>query len=254
MSDSGNPPQMFESTIPFGTPDLMRVSAFRRYLDESVRHGDTGTSCLSSLSPSLMLDLQRFEQRGRQTELLEVVAASLRHGRSLSIHLECAGRALPLTLFPVQRLAHCPLPMAEFLQLQLTDLTVLHVEPAVLRAPGDGEGVGTVPDRHALFAPLGTLTWELALRGSRGELLPEIAGTAAYRIPPGVGLQAMEFTGTLAAAVQRMKRQTTNLRDMASWPGFDRERAMRLLNALYLQAGLMVTRTHPAATNDGWSP
>ena len=28
---------------------------------------------------------------------------------------------------------------------------------------------------------------------------------------------------------------------------------MRLLNALYLQSGLIVSRTHPAATNDGWT-
>jgi len=46
--------------------------------------------------------------------------------------------------------------------------------------------------------------------------------------------------------------QTSNLREMAGWPGFDRERAMRLLNALYLQAGLIISRTNPAATNDGW--
>ncbi len=39
---------------------------------------------------------------------------------------------------------------------------------------------------------------------------------------------------------------------MARWPGFDRDRAMRLLNALYLQAGLIVSRTHPAATSDSW--
>ena len=38
-----------------------------------------------------------------------------------------------------------------------------------------------------------------------------------------------------------------NLRDLAEWPGFDRVRAARLLNGLYLQAGLIVSRTHPAA-------
>jgi hypothetical protein len=27
---------------------------------------------------------------------------------------------------------------------------------------------------------------------------------------------------------------------------------MRLLNALYLQGGLIVSRTHPVATNDSW--
>ena len=39
---------------------------------------------------------------------------------------------------------------------------------------------------------------------------------------------------------------------MAQWPGFDRERAMRLLNALYLQAGLIVSRTHPEAAGESW--
>jgi hypothetical protein len=105
-----------------------------------------------------------------------------------------------------------------------------------------------------LYGALGPVTWELALRGNRSELLPEISRHAAFRIPPGVELQGLEIAGSLAAAVYRMKRDTTNLKEMSAWPGFDRERAMRLLNALYLQAGLMITRTHPAATNDGWVP
>ena len=100
--------------------------------------------------------------------------------------------------------------------------------------------------------PLGPLLWELALRGAREELLPEIAGNAAYRIAPGVDLHGLNLTGSLATAVVRLQRATTNLREISDWPGFDRARATRLLNALYLQAGLMVTRTHPAATNEGW--
>jgi hypothetical protein len=63
----------------------------------------------------------------------------------------------------------------------------------------------------------------------------------------------LELSGSMAEAVARLKRDTINLREMAQWPGFDRERAVRLLNGLYLQAGLMVSRTHPAATNEGWS-
>ena len=59
---------MFRSTLPQGAPDLMRVSEFRRYLDDLDRlHGtDAANSRLTSLSPSLMQDLQRFEQRGQQ--------------------------------------------------------------------------------------------------------------------------------------------------------------------------------------------
>jgi hypothetical protein len=243
----------FESTLPLGEPDLMRVSAFRRYLDELEREGGGDlpmSTRLSSLSPSLLLDLQRFELDGRQTELLEVLAACVRHGRALVIHLQCGQRVVPLTVFPHERLVHCPLPLEELLTSRLSDLEVLHVEPAVLRPPGDPERA--LVGEPGSYGPLGVVTWALALRGSREELLPEIAGNAAYRLAPGVDLGELGLTGVLKAAVQRLQRENTNLREMAEWPGFDRGRAMRLLNALYLQAGLIVSRTHPAATNEGW--
>lgn len=246
---------IFEPTLPMETPELMRASAFRRYLDDTVRDtAPASASRLSSLSPSLMQDLLRFEQDGRQTEWLEVVAASIRHGKALTVHLNCLQRALPLTLFPVERMVHCLLPVEQLLRLPLTDIEVLHVE-AAQRPPPPGPGDHSMPPEERVhYSLLGPLSWELALRGARGELLPEIPPSAAYRIPPGVELKGLALEGSLAQAVQRLRRGATNLREMSGWPGFDRERAMRLLNALYLQAGLMVTRTHPAATNDGWQP
>jgi hypothetical protein len=246
---------MFESTLPFGEPDLMRVSAFQRYLGEMVRTGeaDTASGRLSSLSPSLLQDLMRFENQerpGDPLELLEVLAGGVRHACSLLIHLQDQARVVPLTVFPRERLVHCPVPMAQLLETRLAELQVLHVERAVLRPPGDAEA--SLVGAPECYAPLGPLLWELALRGSREDLLPEIAGNAAYRIAPGANLRGLVLTGTLAQAVTRLKRHTTNLREIADWPGFDRARAMRLLNGLYLQAGLMVSRSHPAATNDGW--
>jgi hypothetical protein len=244
---------VFESTLPLGAPDLMRASAFRRYLDEIAPppDADAPSGRISSLSPSLLQDLKRFEQqRGDTLEVLEVVAAAVRHARALLLHLQDDDRVVPLTLFPVQRLVHCPLPIDGFLAGPLDRLQVLQVEPAVLRPPGDVDAA--LVGQLDCYAPLGPLLWELALRGSREELLPEIAGMAAYRIAPGMSLRGLNLGGTLAAAVFRLRRTTTNLREIAEWPGFDRGRAMRLLNALYLQAGLIVSRSHPAATNEGW--
>jgi len=244
---------MFESTLPLGAPDLIRVSAFQRYLDEIAPDGDGSSSLLASLSPSLMQDLLRFEPARRQgegLEVLEVLAACVRHGCNLLVHLQDEARVVPLTVFPAERLVHCPMNMAQLLATRLTDLHVMHVEPAVLRPLGHPDQAMVGDAEH--YTPLGPLLWELALRGAREELLPEIAGNAAYRIAPGVEFQALNLTGSLAAAVQRLQRATTNLREISEWPGFDRARATRLLNALYLQAGLMVSRTHPAATNEGW--
>jgi hypothetical protein len=132
----------------------------------------------------------------------------------------------------------------------LTELRVLHVEPALLRPPGDPDA--SLIGELRLHSPLGPLLWELAMRGARKELLPEIAGPAVYRVAPGLELGALQMSGALLAAVYRLRHEGSNLRDMAEWPGFDRERAARLLNALYLQAGLMVSRSHPDAVGESW--
>jgi hypothetical protein len=54
------------------------------------------------------------------------------------------------------------------------------------------------------------------------------------------------------AAVDRLRVTSTNLREIADWPGLNRTRAIRLLNALYLQAGLIVSRSHPGAVSEHW--
>ena len=241
----------FESTLPMGAADMVRASAFRRSIDDDRRGDDDRiTSRLSSLDPSLHQDLLRFEQKGRQSELLEVMAGAVRHSSAVTVHLQLHEHVIALTVFPVHRLVHCPLSMPKFFDLQLTDLEVLRVEKAHMQMPD----LQTLAQSHvqAQFAPLGKLLWELSLRGSRDELLPEIAGQAAYRITPTVDLSALELSGSLASACEKLQRQTTSLREIAEWPGFDRPRAVRMLNGLYLQAGLMVSRTHPAATNEGW--
>ena len=203
---------------------------------------------LSSLSPSLLQDLMRFDgPGGSQRELLEVLAACLRHTQPLAISVALGRQALTLIIYPVQRQAHCQLPMAELLGHELKQLQVLQVQPASQSQHAAGVDVLA----HSL--PLGALLWGVALLGGRSTLLPELAGQAAYRLVPGVNLRALEMPAALAAASERLRGQSRNLREIASWPGLNAERAMRLLNALYLQSGLIVSRSHPAATNEGWS-
>jgi hypothetical protein len=141
--------------------------------------------------------------------------------------------------------------MPQLLDSRLNELQVMQVEPAMLRAPGHRDA--SLVGEPQMYSPLAPLLWEMALRGARDRLLPEIDGTAAYRVAPGVSLRGLEMPSILGAAVDRLRRRTCNLRQMAGWPGLDRERSMRLLNALYLQGGLIVSRMHPsAASPDGW--
>ncbi len=237
--------------LPQDEPDLMRASGFQRYLDELAREqGDVTLTRLSQLDPSLMQDLMRFEQNGRQTELLEVLAACMRHARPLAIYLQCDDVVIPLTVFPREHLAHCPVPMTQFLSRPLASLVVLRVEPAVLRPPGDPQ-VALVADRQS-YHVLGPVAWELAVRGSREQLLPEIGGAAAYRICAGSNLRDVQMPGVVRAAVHRLGRRSATIKDLSQWAGFNRGRATRLLNALYLQGALIVSRTHPSASNDSW--
>ena len=226
---------MSQPTRPHFDTELPRLSDFQRRQRASAAEGEGGpvSTLQSGLDRSLLHDLQRFEQRaGEGIEVLEIVAAAVRHARALRLLVQHDDLVLPLTVMPVERLVQAPLPLAQWGLLRWSALKVLQVEPA----PHD------IEPQHA--APLGMVLWALALHGARAELLPEIAGPAAYRIAPLTDLSALDLSGTLVSAVQRLRRQSTPLRELASWPGFDRERATRLLNGLYLQSGLIVTRSH----------
>jgi hypothetical protein len=242
----------FEPTVPFGEPELPRASGFARYLAELQRDAPEGapSTRLSSLSPSLVQDLMRFEQTGRAADLLEVLAACVRHARNLTVHLRCLDKVLPLTVFPHARLAHCALDLRALVEQRRVVLEVLQVEPAVLRPPGDPQAAMVGEPR--LYRPLSPLLWAMAVHGVRGSLLPELAGAAVYRVSPAFDLAAPHREGPLRSAVQRLRRGVASQREIAGWPGMTRDRSVRLLNALYLQAGLIVSRSHPAALGDSW--
>ena len=244
--------ELFDSTIPFGEPELLKTTAYRRYLDELDGDSTPGgaSTRLAQLSPSLQADLVRFEQPGSSSEAVEVMAACIRHSTRVTIYLQCTDRVVPLTVFPHERLVHCPMALPELIERYLPQLHVLHLEPATLCAPGDRER--ELIGESRLYHPIAPLLWELAVRGPRRELLPEIAGPAVYRVSPGLDLAGLPVGGVFRAAIDRLRRQPTSLNDIAAWPAFDRERAARLLNALYLQAGLIVSRSHPDAVRDGW--
>ena len=244
--------ELYDSTLPFGAPELLKASAYRRYLEDLDAAAAPGAAStrLSQLSASLQADLGRFEQRGNNSEAIEVVAACIRHSSRVTLYLQCNDRVVPLTVFPHERLLHCPISPDELIEQHLPRLRVMHLEPATLRPPGDADR--ELIGERRFYHPLSPLLWALAMRGPRPTLLPEIAGPAVYRIAPGLDLTGLPAGGALRAGIDRLRRSATSLNGIAAWPGFDRERAARLLNALYLQAGLIVSRSHPDAVRDSW--
>ncbi len=235
---------MFQSTQTHGSAELMRVSAFQREhaTRRAATDADAGHTRLAALNPSLLQDLMRFDQGQRPggLDVLEVLAAALRHNRTLLLHLQLDGRVMPLKVLPASRQVCSPVPAPHFLALRLPGLQVLRVEPA----PSTD-----TDDPPWLPQALGPVLWELALRGARSALLPEIAGVATYRVTPSADLDGLGLNTSLAAAVQRLRQRTTPLREFAGWPGIGRDRAMRALNGLYLQSALIVTRSYPGAVS-----
>lgn len=234
------------STLALADDRLMSASAFHRNL----RHDAGGVSSVmrgtraTKLSPSMLADLDRFGDRPDGADLLELVAACVRHGCPLVLFLEVAGRVLPLRLFPSQALFVCPMDFLGMPEAHVRRLRVVRVDPGIAQhtiagfAPGaDAEHTG----------PLSALLWQLTMHGERYELLPEIDGRVCYRVSWGWTAGTLPIDDAALALLQRMRRECLALDDLAALPGVGLERACRLLNGVYLQSGLLTLRSAPAA-------
>lgn len=232
MTSSGDPQD----------PTLWRISAFER---ERQAGGHTRAGGPTLLPTTLMDDLRQLDRQGLRGDVIEILASCMRHRDAALLYLRHAGLVWPLTVFPLQELVHCPRDLLQADPDALADLRVLTVDPPGVRPPGHHQ-----TDRIANLAhyrALKPLLWQLALHGPRSELIGEIGGTAAYRVAPAFEAHHLPAPGALGPARERLRLQTTALRDIARWPGMSVDRASRLLNALYLTGGLMLSRTHPAA-------
>ncbi|MFO1332357.1 MAG: hypothetical protein U1E95_07875 [Rubrivivax sp.] len=167
-------------------------------------------------------------------DVLEVLAACLRHRQSAPLCLRYEDLVWPLTVFPLEGLYSSPRALAR-------EAAVAGAAPgaAVLRFPGPRPPGHWMHERITTehYHELKPLLWNLALIGPRTTLLREIGGPAAYRcccpritgrtrlarwVPPPSGCAA----------------NSASLREIARWPGMTAERAARLLNALYMIGGL----------------
>ena len=155
----------------------------------------------------------------------------------------------PVTLFPREGLYHSPRDAESMAAtFAMSRLRLLSVEPPGVRPPGASmhERVAS-PDRYRL---LPGLLWTVAMHGPRPELLSEIGGRAAYRVVASKFGNVPPMRGATSSTVLRLEREPASLSEIARWPGMSAERASRILNAIYLCGGLMISRAHPAARSE----
>ena len=229
----------------FEESTLWRVSSFERYRLE------TGSSAFSNLDgptllpTTLLADLTRLEKEGADRDVLEVVAACMRHHEAALLCLQLDGLVLPVTVFPAESVYHCPRDLLQGQGAALSHVSMISAEPPGVRPPGHAKHDRVGHAEH--YRPLLPLLFALAQHGMRSNLLGEIAGAAAYRATCRLADEGIGAIGAVASAAEALTRETVSLRTIAGWPGMSLERARRLLNGLYLVSGLRVTRGHPAA-------
>ena len=229
----------------FEESTLWRVSGYERARMLSGTSGFARLEGTTLLPTTLLADLRRLDAVGVGTDVLDVVAACMRHREPALLCLQYEGLVWPVTLFPLQMLYHSPRDMALARPGSLAKATLLSTEAPGVRPPGHWmhERIAQTDQ----YRPLLPLLWSLALDGPRADLLTEISGTAAYRAIKSPVDDGVVLGGALRSAAERLRRETVPLRSIAGWPGMSTERASRLVNGLYLCASLLATRAHPAA-------
>ncbi len=222
--------------------NLWRISDFQRARLAGRRAPSVSFDRPTLLPTTLMNDLQRLETEASSDDVLEVMAACLRHREPALLYLAHGDYVWPVTLFPTQQLYHSPLDASDVVsQSSLLQLRLITIEPPGVLAPGD-ERHERVGDTR-LYRPLGKLFWRVALYGPRDTLLSEISGKVSYRLTSARAAGLPASLGALLPAARRLRQETATLREIAGWPGMSVARASRLLNALYLNGALMVTRS-----------
>jgi len=231
----------------FESSTLWSESSFDRYRQATGHSGFArlDDTLISTFSPSLKANLQEaagVDYAGQGGDVLEAVAACIRHGESAMLVLRCERLVWPVTLFPHKGIYHCPQDLTvQAATASLAKIRMDGIEPSIVPTPEVAmyRGGADPSDYHALQP----LLWALSLYGPRRALLTEIAGNVAYRALIDDGVVELVAPGALGSALRRLKKETVSLKTMTTWPGMTVERASRLLNALYLVSGLMMTRS-----------
>lgn len=223
---------------------LWRISAFeQRYRTQSsMPAGFGGTRVTTS---SLMGELDELQRRQVGRDVVEVLAACRRAQEQARLYLRLDDLVWPITVFPHSGVYYSRHDLLRTFEHGVRNLEIVAVEPSSVSEPGQRERERS--EVAEFFRPLRPALWSLAISSPTRGLLKEIAGTAAYRALRRLDAEGMSGSGAIRHAAHRLHTEAASLRHIAQWPGMTLERAIRLLNALYLTSNLMVTRSHPRA-------
>ena len=224
---------------------LWRLSAFELQRTAAASTANAPLRRQTQLSTTLEAELRLLERRRAGGDALETLAACMRLRESALLYLQHDDHVWPVTVYPTQMLYHSPRSLLRGTPRGMAGLRTIDIEPAGVQPPGHWmhERIGQAEHYYPLVPAL----WALALQGPRATLLQELAGTAAFRALRNSAGPELRTPGALGPAIERLRKTTSPLRQIARWPGMSDERASRMLNGLYLTFNLIISRTHHSA-------
>jgi hypothetical protein len=197
--------------------------------------GEASLGARSTLSGSLQRDVARFLATPANGELLPVLAACVRHSRPITTILAHGECEVCLTLDPRMQMFACDLDLLALEEAQFRALSLQCVDDAI-----DLDALA----RSARAGRLAKLLWRVAMEGNRDDILPEIGGPATYRISGGFRRGLVSLPQSLETVVTRLNGPPASLAELQQIAG-NGPLIQRLLNALYLDSALIVTRAGP---------
>lgn len=203
--------------------------------DAALLTGEASLGARSTLSGALQRDVARFLASPGSGELLPVMAASVRHSRPIRAILAQDDCEVCLTLDPRVQLFDCDL---DLLSLEEAQFKALHLQRV------DDANEFDSHRRSPRAGRLAKLLWRVAMEGNRDEILPEIGGPVTYRISGGFRRDLVALPLGLEPIVARLCGPPATLQELRQIVG-SAPLLQRLLNALYLDSALIVTRAGP---------
>ncbi len=231
------------------TSTLWPIDALDRIREEAANANFAGPGRQTTLSSSLQAELRALDRARDGENTLAIVAMCLRLREPASIYFKFEELVWPVTLFPENGQYHSRRSLLDGPPHSVAEhLKVLCIEPASVRPPGPWMHASAAQARcYHLLTPM---LWRMGLHAPQAGLLPGIGGTAAYRALRSLVGDGLSAPGAMASAVERLRKQTVALQTISEWPGMSVDRAVKLLNSLYLTSNLIVTRTHPSARRE----
>lgn len=208
------------------------------------RPEDGPSTLASTLGHSVRRDLMRFADEPGGADLLSAVTACVRHARALALHAEHGGARIRISVYPREQLFHSTIDVCALSPGETFHLRLIHVEPEVGSVHLGADSLATHVSK---FGTLNPLLWQLAMHGSRTALLPELSGAVRFRLTPGFSAQGLPIESSLRSVLYKLRDRSSSLEDLAGQTVLGQVRVRRLLNATYLQSGLIVTRGSPTS-------